>query len=252
MPRNSADRLRQRLLRHDHRLRADLAHLVAGDRGLRRRLCDLRRRSPGATTMSTRSRPRRSPASTAPIAPRAAGAGAMGGRVHERSTAADTADGACRSATMCAARTIGTRERPRVRSASSSATASGSSCSATSSCSRRSSPPTRCCRATRGRAERARAVRSRQRRDRDRLPAALELHLRHGGDRRRRAQQALVPGRPWLVTCVLGLAFLRSRSANSPISSRAGPGRHAAPSCPPSSRWSAAMACTSPPACCGC
>ena len=43
MPRNSADRLRLRVLRHLHGLRADLAHLVDGGRRLRRRLRDLRR-----------------------------------------------------------------------------------------------------------------------------------------------------------------------------------------------------------------
>jgi cytochrome o ubiquinol oxidase subunit 1 len=55
------------------------------------------------------------------------------------------------------------------------------------------------------------------------------------------------------VTCVLG-AWLPRRSSctSSPIWSRAAPGRRAAPSCRRSSRWSAATACTSRPACCGC
>ena len=41
----------------------------------------------------------------------------------------------------------------------------------------------------------ARSVRPEQRRGRDRLPAAVELHLRPGQHRRRRAQRALVPDR---------------------------------------------------------
>ena len=138
MPRNSADRLRLRLLRDRHRLRADLAHLVDG-------------------------RPR---ASSAPIATfvvfawrdddeyeipaeevaridranrsaRGAALAHRGGRHDDRCHAAVRAG---RPGTICAAMPTRPAMRARragARSASSSATASGSSCSATSSCSPR-------------------------------------------------------------------------------------------------------------------
>ena len=64
--------------------------------------------------------------------------------------------------------------------------------------------------------------------------------------------------KPWFyaamaVTCLLGLAFLGLELQEFVSTwSRAAPGRRAAPSCRPSSRWSAATACTSRPACSGC
>ena len=55
------------------------------------------------------------------------------------------------------------------------------------------------------------------------------------------------------VTCVLGLAFLliEFREFADLVARGAGPSR-AAPSCRRFSPWSAATACTSRPACCGC
>ena len=64
MPAQQPDRIRHRLLRHADRLCADLAHLVAGRRRSLRGLRGLRRGSPGATRWRTKSRPRRSRAST--------------------------------------------------------------------------------------------------------------------------------------------------------------------------------------------
>ena len=126
----------------DHGLRADLAHLVAGR----------------SSASSAPSRPsscfawrdehedtdpggRRSPASTAPTASRAATRSpSAAGAPHEHRRHACPAGTVGRS---MATRGVGDA-RARRRSASSSATASGSSCSATSSCSPRSSRPTRC------------------------------------------------------------------------------------------------------------
>ena len=53
-----------------------------------------------------------------------------------------------------------------------------------------------------------RAVRSAHGRGRDRLPVAVELRLRHGHDRQQRAQHAAGPSVCYLVTGLLGLAFL--------------------------------------------
>ena len=63
-----SDRLLHRLLRHRHRLCDDLAHLVDGGRRAVRRLCGLRRGSPGATRRNTKFRRKRSRGSTAPAA----------------------------------------------------------------------------------------------------------------------------------------------------------------------------------------
>ena len=60
MPRNSPSRFRHRVLRGDHGLRADLAHLVDGDRRPPRRRGRGADRPAGATTASARSRPPRS------------------------------------------------------------------------------------------------------------------------------------------------------------------------------------------------
>ena len=103
-----------------------------------------------------------------------------------------------------------------------------------------------------GRAERAGAVRSAQRRARDGLPAALELHLRHRQHRRPSASGSWFYG-AMAATFLLGAAFLGLEIAGVRGHGRArAPGRRAARSSRPSSPWSAATACTSPPACCGC
>ena len=104
-----------------------------------------------------------------------------------------------------------------VASASSSATASGSSCSATSSCSRRFFADLRgAVRRDRRRPERHGAVRPAQRRDRDRLPAAVELHLRHGQHRRAGPRNnAMVLWRAWRRPCVLGAVVPRAGAATS-------------------------------------
>ena len=54
-----------------------------------------------------------------------------------------------------------------------------------------------------------------------------------------------------LLTGLLGLVFLVIELSEFARMIARAPGRSAAPSCRPSSRWSAATACTSPPACCG-
>ena len=87
--------------------------------------------------------------------------------------------------------------------------------------------------------------------DRDRLPAAVELRLRHGDDRQQCPQHAVDAG-------LLSRSPACSASASScwkvnefaKMLARA-PGPSAAPSCRRSSRWSAATACTSRSACSG-
>ena len=98
----------------------------------------------------------------------------------------------------------------------------------------------------------AETVRPAERRDRDRLSAAVELHLRHGEHRRRCPQPVLVPDRDGRDLPARAQLSCHRVSTNSPISSRAAMDRRAAHSCPRSSRWSAATACMSRPASCGC
>ena len=132
------------------------------------------------------------------------------------------------------------------RSASSPVTASGYSCSATSSCSPRSSRPTRCWSdATAGGPSGQGPVRSAQCRDRDRMPAAVQLHLRHRQPSARTAARGLWFHGAMAATFVLGWHLSASKSTSSPAWSRAARDRRAARSCPRFSRWSAATACTS-------
>ena len=95
----------------------------------------------------------------------------------------------------------------------------------------------------RRRTERTRAVRSAQRRDRDRVPAALELHLRPRRHRRAERRNGLHVLWRMAATFVLGAAFLAHRAARVRRHDRRGRrARRAAPFCRPSSPWSAATA----------
>ena len=103
----------------------------------------------------------------------------------------------------------------------------------------------------RRRSVRARAVQSREHRDRNRVPAGLELHLRPVGGRRPSARNQLWTQVSLLVTGLLGLASCCWRRTISPAWSAQARARSAAPSCRPSSPWSAATACMSAPGSCG-
>ena len=88
------------------------------------------------------------------------------------------------------------------------------------------------------------ALRSEDRRARDRVPAAVELRLRHGDDRQQRAQHAVDAGR-LLITGLLGLGFLALEvNEFAKMLARGRRARTAARSCRRSSRSSAATACT--------
>ena len=128
------DRIRHRVLRHRHRLRADLAYLVAGGVGARRRLRDLRR-----VRLARRRRGRSfRPTEVARIdRGRAARRGAaLAASGDARPMSAQRSLRRCRPIRITS-RTAGragdgAAMAVRPRSASSSATASGFSCSATS------------------------------------------------------------------------------------------------------------------------
>ena len=140
------DRLRLRVLRHGHGLRADLAHLVDG--GARR--CSAHSPpsscSPGATATKTPIPAARSRASTAPTGARAVQRSRPCSRRRELDgrLPADR-DRRARPRPM---RTLGRADPSTARACVEAhrrrLTGSGFSCSATSSCSRRSSRPTRC------------------------------------------------------------------------------------------------------------
>ena len=107
-------------------------------------------------------------------------------------------------------------------------------------------------RTDRGRTERRGAVQPEERRDRDRLSSDVELRLRHGEHRRRCAQPVLVPDRDGGdLRAGLGVSFDRiprirrsGRARRRAVAQRIPVGvLHA---------WSAATACTSRPASCGC
>ena len=233
MPRNSADRLHLRLLRHLHGLRADLAHLVAGGRGRARRLRDLRRvRLAGPDRISS-FRPTRSRASTGPTAAPAAR------RWHWRPRMSDAMSAFEGDGRPCIGRRpTGPAGRRRCEHAARDIASKRiivgygfwifllsdivmfSAFFATYAV---------LVGRDRRRPEREGSVQPAQRRDRDRLPAAVQLHLR-----RRQHRRAGAPQRPWFyggmaATALLGAAFLclEIREFAGMIAQGAGPTRSA-------------------------
>ena len=241
------DRVRHGVLRGRDRLRADLAHLVAGRARAARRLRDLRRLRLARCRTSSRSRPRRWRASTAPTAPRAPQRAAP--EAGPMSTAA------------LRARTIPIVAAPPGSARAAQVTGHGAGGPA----------PKRIVvgygfwifllsdvimfsaffatyavlfKNTAGGPSAQRALRPAQHRGGDGVPARLELHLRDGEPRGRAAQPEVDADRP------AGHRTPRPRlhHARGPRVRRLRRARRrsraAAPSCLPSSPWSDATACT--------
>ena len=217
------DRFRPALFRGRYRLRADLADLVDGGRSACSPPLSRSWRSAGATSANGNSRPPRWRGSNGPGWPR--------GRPH------DDNDHARRAAD---------RTRPRARRRRTGADAHRRRLRVLDLHPERHHDVLGIVRGLRGavgqyrrRTDRARAVQSAQRLYRDDVPVGVELHLRA-----RRAVRRAAAERPRLSVLLCSPSrsarrFCTSRSANSPAWCARARGRRAAPSCLPSSPWSA-------------
>ena len=268
MPRNSPTGVITAFFATHHRLRAYLAHLVAGGRGTRRGLCGVR------VVRMARRRGARHPgdgggASSIACGARRARPGLRGMRRsrsgfndHRRHLCPDRAS---RSRSRPVQARPSRRRRPRRRLRGDRARRRRSGIEAGDRRLRILDLPAErhrdvlvLLRGARGvadgdcrRAVGTRIVRSDARCHRDGLPPGLELHLRPVGGRNPCAQPALDRrSRCWSPACSASPSSI-SRSSNSPAWWPAAPDRSAARSCRRSSQWSAFTACTSARGCCG-
>ena len=222
------DRLRHRVLRGRHRLRADLAHLVDGRRRPRRRLRDLRCVRLARSWRNTTCPPTKSPRSTANGARRASPWSKAASPASRRSNTTEPPEHDPHKLGAAPSPTAATRDRRPKRIVTgygfwifllSDFVMFSGFYAAYAVLSH----------ATAGGPGPHDLFDLNDRRARDRLPAALELRLRHGDDRQQRAQHAVDAG---LLSCVTGLLGARlprpgSQRVRQDAGGRRGPERSA-------------------------